>query len=185
MVNAKGLSVAEIRKNMNEGENLVMVWYNESNESVVRIEEVIVNDVSDTGFTAIIPLENKRYILSFDEAVLVQDFYTAKEIRQKIINEIIIEENVCDAVTIYDGNIVSGLKQIPNNSFEWNTIDQKNHIRQIRLNDIFEQATSKGLLRSSKTMTVFLTRPRRGFMFECGNSEEGQWTVFGRTNGYT
>lgn len=111
----------------------------------------------------------------------------AKKYVQECINGTTVEENPAgDTVGIYKGSFVSGMTAIGNDEFDWTSDDgfEGMLIRQISLNEIYKQAVAKKLINASDMLTVFLTTPLNGFIYQCGNYRSGNWVCVGTTKGY-
>ena len=51
------------------------------------------------------------------------------------------------------------------------------------LNEIYTQAVKIGLIEKRGILTVFVEKPQHGKIYQCGNHEEGEWEVKGKTKG--
>ena len=102
-----------------------------------------------------------------------------------MINNMLIEENPVDIISIYKGCLANGLKNIENNKFDWHKEYENNGLtgQSLTLNEIYTQAVKIGLIEKRGILTVFIEKPQHGKIYQCGNHEEGEWEVKGKTKG--
>lgn len=102
-----------------------------------------------------------------------------KECCQKT-SKVVITADAASFVAIYKGWITD-LEKIPEEMFDWIEDDED---KSLSLDDIYQQAIQKSIIKPNGSLTVIMDSPMQGYIYECGNYGEGKWTLLGKTNGY-
>lgn len=119
-------------------------------------------------------------------SVYFETFEEGKDEVRRRINNFVIEEHPVGAVRIFEGSFVGGLRPIDNDKLDWHEVVEEMGMRSITLSDIVRQVKDKKLVEYPKhvMLLVVVSEPLKGYIFQYGNSFDGNWYLHGKLKGY-
>lgn len=163
---------------------------NESRIEKIRIERYCFHnskEQTEDEFGWVYSNQVGRGTSRLSEVGVFTDFNEAKAYLSELIGNIVVYDDPSgDVVDIYRGGFCYGMERIDKELFSWSVDGEYmgTLCRHITLNDIYNQAVKKGLIKESTMLIVFHTSSLHGTIYRCGNYGKGVWDKAGVTNGY-